>query len=271
MGIDSAWQMQGMQKAQMTVFSNVTRVPSRAPGGGFPGGGTGNLIFEGGVEAGSPTDLGARFMAEDLVDGSVLPPSHATNLQISGDDVVRSYGAGGSGLGDPLFREPWRVAEDLENEMITADVVPAIYGVVMGDDGDVDEGATAERRREIRAERLGKEPTHEPAPMQEYRSPLRVDGTDGARRFCCNHCDQPIAPVSENWKEHASTRTWPIKERAAALGTKVRTTSVLELTTWEFACPSCGTLLEVENYEAGEQPARDIRLGETREEPGEDF
>ena len=64
----------------------------------------------------------------------LLPPSHATNLQLGQDDVVRTYGAGGSGLGDPLFREPERVAEDLENAMITPDVVGSIYGVVIGED-----------------------------------------------------------------------------------------------------------------------------------------
>ena len=271
MGIDTAWQMQGMQKAQMTVFSNVTRVPSRAPGGGLPGGATGNLIFAGGIPSESPTDLGARFIAEDLTEGAELPPSHATNLQIGVDDVVRSYGAGGSGLGDPLLRESWRVLEDLDNAMITADVVPMVYGVVVRADGTPDEEATARRRHEIRAERLGADPTHQPAPMDGYRPPLRVDGRDGARTFCCNHCDQPIAPVSENWKDHASTRSWPLEERAAQLGTKVRTTGVTRLLTWEFSCPSCGTLLEVDNYEAGERPDRDIRLGETRSDEGEAF
>ncbi|QEC50578.1 hypothetical protein FSW04_25315 [Baekduia soli] len=272
MGIDTAWKLAGMSSgAQMTVFSNVTRVPSRAPGGGYPGGGTGNLIFKGGVEAGSPTDLGARFIAEDLTEGSTLPPSHATNLQIAADDITRTFGAGGSGLGDPLFREPWRVAEDLENGMITADVVPDVYGVVLTADGTPDDAATAARRRELRAERLGREPSHEPAEMLEYRAPLKVADAEGVRSFCCSHCDQPIGPVTENWKAHAATRSWPLHERAAHLGAKVREASVLQLTTWEFACPSCGSMLEVENYEAGEEPGHDIRLGETRDEPGEAF
>ena len=61
------------------------------------------------------------------------------------------------------------------------------------------------------------------------------------------------------------------EERAAQLGTKVRTTGVTRLLTWEFSCPSCGTLLEVDNYEAGERPDRDIRLGETRSDEGEAF
>jgi N-methylhydantoinase B len=266
MGIDTAWRTLGMSRTQMTVFSNVTRVPSRAPGGGYPGGGTGNLIFKGGVEAGSPTDLGARFIAEDLTEGATLPPSHATNLQMDDEDITRTYGAGGSGLGDPLFREPWRVAEDLENGMITADVVGSVYGVVLAD-GQVDEEATAARRRELRAERLGAEPSAEPAPMEEYRPPLVA--ADGELR--CSHCEHVLGPVVGNWKEGAHVRRSPLTELAERLGTKVRPTAVIELESLEFFCPSCGSLLEVDDFEAGEVPYQDVRLGHTRADAGEAF
>ena len=40
---------------------------------------------------------------------------------------------------------------------------------------------------------------------------------------------------------------------------------------WEFYCPVCGTLLEVNIYEEGEEPGRDIRLGEGSDEQGEAF
>jgi N-methylhydantoinase B len=271
LGIDSAWQLQGMKTSQLTVFSNNTRVPAHAPGGGFPGGGTGNRIFSGGLGDGAPTEIGERLRAPDLDAAGEVPPSHATNLPVGASDVFRTYGAGGSGLGDPLFREPWRVAEDLENEVITADVAPSVYGVVIGPDGTVDEPATVVRRHEIRAERLGAEPSLEPTPMEEYRSPLRVDDGDGSAGFCCNHCGTLIGPVSENWKLNASSRSWPLVERARELGTKVRPTVGLQLLLWEFYCPSCGTLLEVSVFEDGEQPVHDIRLGETRDEPGESF
>jgi N-methylhydantoinase B len=270
LGVDSAWQLQGMQSSQLTVFSNNTRVPSHAPGGGFPGGGTGNVVFSDGVGGGSPTDLGVRLRELELDVGERLP-SHATNLALGPKDVMRTYGAGGSGLGDPLFREPWRVADDLENDVITADIAPSVYGVVIAANGTVDEDATVERRRAIRAERLGADPRREPAPMEEYRSPLRVDDSDGSPSFCCNHCESTIGLVSENWKLNASSRSWPIVERARELGANVRPTVALQLLLWEFYCPSCGTLLEVAVYEEGEQPLHDVRLGETRDEPGESF
>jgi N-methylhydantoinase B len=267
MGIDTAWRTLGMERTQMTVFSNVTRVPSRAPGGGYPGGGTGNLIFKHGIEHDSPTDLGARFIAEDLTEGSTLPPSHATNLQMDDDDITRTYGAGGSGIGDPLFREPWRVAEDLENGMITPDVVGTVYGVVLDADGEVDEGATTARRHEIRAARLGAEPSREPAPMESYRPPLSVVG----EKLVCSHCEGELGPRDGNWKERATVRRTPLVELAAELGAKVRPTGVLDLETVELSCPSCGSMLEVDTVEAGEELYQDIRLGHTRSEPGEAF
>jgi N-methylhydantoinase B len=271
MGIDTAWRLFGMQAAQITMFSNVTRVPSCAPGGGYPGAGTGNWIFEGGIEADSVTDLGARFIAEDLIEGATRPPSHATNLKLGVSDVVRTYGAGGSGLGDPLFREPWLVAKDLENAMITSDVVDRVYGVVLDGEGVADEAATAARREEIRAERLGHAPTQTPPEMTQYRSPLQLLEHEGGPHIGCNHCGEPIAPASGNWKEQTVSRSWPLAERAAHLGAKVRETHVLELTTWEHYCPACGSLLEVEYLEEGENPPHDIRLGEIDCRSGEAF
>jgi N-methylhydantoinase B len=267
MGIDSAWRMQGMRSAQLTMFSNVTRVPACAPGGGYPGGTTGNRIFPGGIGDDSPTDLGLRLRSAELENGGDLPPSHATNLQIGAEDVFRTYCAGGSGLGDPVFREPWRVLEDLDNEMITADVAESVYGVVIGAEGAADEDRTARRRHEIRAQRLGAEPKREPKPMLEYRSPLRIEKNE----FHCNHCGEALGPVSENWKEHAASRSWPLSERAGYLGTKVRPTEVLSMWMWEHCCAGCGTLLQVEVCEEHEGPAHDIHLGDTRDEPGEPF
>ncbi|MBS1892189.1 MAG: hypothetical protein JST59_12910, partial [Actinobacteria bacterium] len=195
-----------------------------------------------------------------------LPPSHATNLQMDDEDITRTYGAGGSGLGDPLFREPWRVAEDLENGMITADVVDSVYGVVLAG-GEVDEEATARRRRELRTERLGADPSAEPAPMEEYRPPLVA----AAGSLCCSHCEHVLGPAAGNWKEGAHVRRSPLTELAERLGTKVRPTTVIELESLEFFCPSCGSLLEVDDFEAGEVPYQDVRLGHTRADAGEAF
>ena len=89
--------------------------------------------------------------------------------------------------------------------------------------------------------------------------------------FLCDHCGRELAPVTGNWKEGAATRSWLLVERARDLGIWVRPRVDPAMWLWEFYCPSCGTLLEVNIYEEAEQPGRDIRLGETSDEQGEAF
>jgi N-methylhydantoinase B len=204
----------------------------------------------------------------DVDSGGEVPPSHATNLPLAGTDVVRAFCAGGCGLGDPLFREPHLVAADLENEQITADVADAVYGVVIGADGTADESQTARRRRAIRAERLGAEPSRQPEPMHELRSPIRVEEGE---RFACNHCGEPLGPVKGNWKDGAKATSWPLAERSRYLGIYLRPQTEPAMRLWEHCCPGCGSLLEVSVWEEGEQPLHDVRLGETTDAVGEPF
>ena len=80
-----------------------------------------------------------------------------------------------------------------------------------------------------------------------------------------------LGPVHGNWKDRAKIRRSPVTELAARLGSKVRETKVIELEQVEFICPSCGSLLEVDTFEAGEEPYQDIRLGHTSSAAGEAF
>ena len=87
------------------------------------------------------------------VDGDleVLPPKYKT-MQ-GPEDVYFSIWQGGGGYGDPLERDPERVAADVRKGYVSREEARRTYGVVV-DDGTVDEDATAERRDEIREDRL---------------------------------------------------------------------------------------------------------------------
>ena len=154
---------------------------------------------------------------------------------------------------------------------MTPDVGERVYGVILDAAGTADEATTAAKRREIRAERLGAKPECEPEPMLEYRSPLRLEGDAEAQMFVCNHCGWKLGRGADNWKDAAATRSWPLAERARHLGLYVRPRVDPAMWMWEFYCPSCGTLLEVNIYEEGEVPGQDIMLGVTSSEPGERF
>jgi N-methylhydantoinase B len=69
-------------------------------------------------------------------------------------EVFRHEQAGPGGWGDPLERDPARVARDVTNEFVSREAARRDYGVVFAGDGvDVDEAATAARRAEMRAAR----------------------------------------------------------------------------------------------------------------------
>jgi N-methylhydantoinase B len=80
------------------------------------------------------------------VGGSIehLPTMFGTALQQG--DVFHHQMPGGGGWGDPLEREPQAVAVDVLNDKVSAAAARDVYGVVLRDDGSVDEEATAALR-----------------------------------------------------------------------------------------------------------------------------
>jgi N-methylhydantoinase B len=66
--------------------------------------------------------------------------------------VLLMESSGGGGFGDPLERDPARVAEDLAEGYVTPTAATDIYGVVLTN-GTIDAAATATRRTQLRAAR----------------------------------------------------------------------------------------------------------------------
>lgn len=73
---------------------------------------------------------------------------------LKGRDALYVRWNGGGGWGDPLEREPERVADDVAAALVSAEAARAIYGVVLDGAGAVDAAATADARARMRAERL---------------------------------------------------------------------------------------------------------------------
>ncbi len=91
-------------------------------------------------------------------DGETIQPSDVPG-KVSGfalrrQDVVCEQTAGGGGWGDPLARDPGRVAEDVRQGYLTGGQALGRYGVVIAGDGAVDGPATAAARAEIAASRI---------------------------------------------------------------------------------------------------------------------
>src|SRR5581483_9921506 len=103
----------------------------------------------------SPTGSpGARSRPTSLVGGELeYLPQKCETLQEPGDVFEHTW-SGGGGFGDPIDREPERVAEDVRNDAVSTAAARDIYGVVLDASGGVDTDATERRREAIRAERL---------------------------------------------------------------------------------------------------------------------
>lgn len=82
----------------------------------------------------------------------VLPPKHKTEQ--GPDDVYFSIWQGGGGFGDPIERDPERVAEDVRQGYVSREEARRTYGVVVDSDGTVNADETTDRREAIRQNRL---------------------------------------------------------------------------------------------------------------------
>lgn len=101
---------------------------------------------------GTATALPA-MLSECQGEVEFLPPKHPRTPFRPGDVWYHNW-QGAGGYGDPLERDPARVAEDVRRGLVSAEVAWAIYGVVLDGTGSVNVGATEQRRQAIRQERI---------------------------------------------------------------------------------------------------------------------
>jgi len=94
-------------------------------------------------------------------------PSKVENVPVDAGDKLVFSTAGGGGLGDPLDRDPAVVAREVRRGLVSETAATDEYGVVIADDGSVDEAATEARRDEIRDER-GEPAEFDYGPLPEY-------------------------------------------------------------------------------------------------------
>jgi len=99
------------------------------------------------------SQLVAQVKGEELFDKTTLTYPDS----VKPHDLYLSMYRGGAGVGDPLEREPERIAADLNNNVLLPRYAEQIYGAVIRQDAagvwNVDVHATEERRQEMRAER----------------------------------------------------------------------------------------------------------------------
>jgi N-methylhydantoinase B len=240
--------------------------------GGYPAG-TGGIrsLFE-------PRDGGGTYPTapDDLIRDGIAEPSVPSGaphrVAIAEGWWVSDFVQGGGGYGDPLDREPERVARDVRSGAVTARTAGLIYGVVLGPGGAVDAAATERRRDEIRdARRTGKRSSEAPAfrsrawttalRPHEYLEVARGDLGETAIR--CVRCGHLLCAAADNYKRYALRRDRDLLELAGRPMPDGRPYLGVYR---EYACPGCATLLQVDVFcpaLGGDEDLWDIRVEAT--------
>jgi len=125
----------GIGTIRETEFQSPGRVSIEGDGSKHPPWG-----FAGGHD-GTP----GAVVVEDEIDEST-PRSKMSNKGMDAGQSLRTVGPCGGGWGDPEERDPEAVREDVLDDFVSRERAESVYGVVLTDDLEVDEAATARHR-----------------------------------------------------------------------------------------------------------------------------
>ncbi|MGV0833991.1 hydantoinase B/oxoprolinase family protein [Mycolicibacterium thermoresistibile] len=248
--LEEAFLLHSSDGVSGSATNSCSWIPSLGAGGGLPGS-TGDYwpIYE----ANATTLLEAgRAPVDTVLEGQPQRvPLKTGQLGLGRGDVLRLLSGGGGGLGDPLLRDPDRVAADLRDDYITAANALAAYGVVVTEDGEVDHEATRQARADRRRQRLGKEPEREQGRPAAIGIAVETDGSATAESWRCAYCHTGLGPVTANWRDAAVATTRPAADYFASLEMTVRSRSEdPAIMVAERCCPGCAGLLTVEVFPA---------------------
>ena len=146
---------------------------------------------------------------------------HASGLVVAEDEIFEFRLGCGGGFGDPLDREAAAVARDVRQGRFGVQEAADVYGVLLSEDGLVNEAATSDCRERLLAQRLrtATAPVKPAPPVQ----PLIRPGTDGAPLYpgIEQHGDiayatasgAPLARAPDQWTDGCPVIDEPRGER----------------------------------------------------------
>jgi N-methylhydantoinase B len=184
-------------------------------------------------------------------------------------DVLEVRSAGGGGYGDPLEREPERLAADIRQGWVSRQTAAEIYGVVVRDDHSIDADATVARRAAIRDKRrswtsprgagvpIDSVPATGEPPRLVHESIVARDH-DGHRVLACARCDAVLCSYSDDYKRALQYYDGPATD--IPLVRDPRELLDVDVIFRRFCCPSCQLLMTTEVALAGEPMYPDMVL-----------
>jgi N-methylhydantoinase B len=122
-----------------------------------------------GVNGGAP-GARARKILEKANGAQTIVGNKREDIPVEAGDMLHFITWGGGGWGDPLLRDPALVAKEVLQGLVSPAGALA-YGVVVDEQGSLDDAATADLRRRMRAARPDVSPLFNPGPsIDELRA-----------------------------------------------------------------------------------------------------
>lgn len=209
---------------------------------------------------GIPSDL------QELSSPTVLPINSSHSPIPQGIAEYHNW-QGGGGFGDPLDREPQRVATDVRARAVSTEQAYDVYGVVLHEE-DVDTDATEDRRAAIRRDRIDSATSSWRAPddavwssaasslapasagVVDYGDIVRFDFKRDAAT--CIRCGFRLGSASDDFRAGALANDAPLHSLAPVRGESYGDGEVRLI---RYYCPGCGRQLEAEVAVGGSHSA----------------
>lgn len=250
--------LSGIESASALIMTHGLEVPNSA---GLSGGAPGAPVRQ---------RFGRRVLPEGRFPVDELPYDPETLggewdelgpkpglIPMTNEDVFAVSWQGGGGWGDPLDREPEIVWQDIDDKIISLEAAEETYGVVASD-GHLNAKATAERRRQLREERVGHSGEEAPAAGDEQaRWPLGenllvVENGEGWQ--VVSKGGHVLSTDATAWRAGAISKLF-------AMGGPQGPVSLHpDLALTAFYCPASGALLAVDLHQKDVAPHDDIIL-----------
>ena len=190
----------------------------------------------------------------DELRGELEVPGAYAVTSMGGGDVYFAMSMGGGGYGDPLRRDPDRVARDVERSLVSREWAQRMYGVVLREGTcDIDEAATAACRASLLDDRrLAADLDHEVGLSTEWEPTydglrlsemLFYDLSGAEARLRCA-CGCVLGPVTVPYKSLCASARYPVQRVGPHVNPHHVGGDRFELR--EFYCPGCFTLLATE-------------------------
>ena len=245
----------------MTFASGVAMPGGRGLSGGLPGAAAYSVIIRGSSIRRELAQGRVPTRREEVEQGQLEVLAAKAITGLAEDDLLISLTASGSGYGDPLRRDPERVAIDVAEGLVSPRRADDVYGVVL-DASRVDRAATESRRQHLRERRRDAHPadiavvTPDGMALHPVSETVEVVAVDGSQRYRCTVCGHGLGGGHEDYKTHAAVRELALRDLTSANDLCSR-----DYVVREYSCPGCGTAIaaDVQHREEGSLP--DVRLG----------